>query len=57
VDPLWPVRRLPGLDRVARLQVGKLGALGDVPSVIRDLADVGILHPVRPDKLARALVD
>ena len=57
MDPLWPVRRLPGLDRVARLQVGKLGALGDVPSVIRDLADVGILHPVRPDKLARALAE
>jgi fatty-acyl-CoA synthase len=55
VDPLEPVRRIPGLNRVARLQVGKLGALGEIPAVIRDLADVGILHPVRPDKLARAL--
>jgi acyl-CoA synthetase (AMP-forming)/AMP-acid ligase II len=57
VDPFEPIRRLPGVDRIARLQVGKLGALSDVPSVIRDLADVGILHPIRPDKLARALVE
>ncbi len=48
--------RIPGLNRLARLQLGKLGALGDVPGVIKDLADVGILHPIRPDKLGRVLI-
>ena len=48
--------RIPGLDRLTKLQLGKLGALGDVPSVMKDLADVGILHPIRPDKLGRVLI-
>jgi acyl-CoA synthetase (AMP-forming)/AMP-acid ligase II len=48
--------RIPGLRRLSRLQLGKLGALGDVPSVVKDLADVGILHPIRPDKLGRVLI-
>jgi fatty-acyl-CoA synthase len=57
VDPLDQVRRLPGLSLLGGLQIGKLGRLGDVPAVVRDLAEVGILHPIRPDKLARVLVE
>jgi acyl-CoA synthetase (AMP-forming)/AMP-acid ligase II len=57
VDPLSNVRRLPGIDRIARLPLGKLGPLGQVPAVIKDLAEVGILHPVRPDKLGRVLIE
>ncbi len=48
--------RIPGLDRLARLQLGQLGQIADLPSVIKDLADVGILHPIRPDKLGRVLL-
>ncbi len=57
MDPLSTVRRLSGLDRIARLNVGKLGALGDVPWVMKDLAEVGILHPIRPDKLGRVVLE
>ena len=44
---------LPLVGRVARLQLGKLGAVGEMPSVLRELVETGIVHPVRPDKLAR----
>jgi fatty-acyl-CoA synthase len=41
--------------RVSRLPLGKLGPVGEVPSVIRDLIETGLIHPVRPDKLARII--
>jgi acyl-CoA synthetase (AMP-forming)/AMP-acid ligase II len=56
VDLIPGSDRIPGLNRLTKLQLGKLGALGDVPGVIKDLADVGILHPIRPDKLGRVLI-
>ena len=31
-------------------------SFADLPSVVKDLADVGILHPIRPDKLGRVLI-
>jgi fatty-acyl-CoA synthase len=57
MDPFSTAKRLPGIDRIARLNLGKLGALGDVPAVMKDLAEVGILHPIRPDKLGRVLLE
>jgi acyl-CoA synthetase (AMP-forming)/AMP-acid ligase II len=44
---------LPIIGRVSRLPLGKLGPVGEVPSVIRELIETGLIHPVRPDKLAR----
>jgi acyl-CoA synthetase (AMP-forming)/AMP-acid ligase II len=44
---------LPLLGRVSRVQLGKLGAVGEVPAVMRELVETGLVHPVRPDKLAR----
>jgi acyl-CoA synthetase (AMP-forming)/AMP-acid ligase II len=44
---------LPFLGRVSRFQLGKLGVVGEVPAVMRELVETGIVHPVRPDKLAR----
>ena len=44
---------LPLIGRVSRLQLGKLGAVGEVPAVMRELVETGLVHPVRPDKLAR----
>jgi acyl-CoA synthetase (AMP-forming)/AMP-acid ligase II len=35
-----------------RVKLGKLGSLSDVPFNVRTLAQAGVLHPVRPDKLA-----
>jgi acyl-CoA synthetase (AMP-forming)/AMP-acid ligase II len=35
-----------------RVKLGKLGPLSDVPFNVRTLAHAGVLHPVRPDKLA-----
>jgi fatty-acyl-CoA synthase len=44
---------LPLVGRVSRVQLGKLGAVGEVPAVMRELVETGIVHPIRPDKLAR----
>jgi fatty-acyl-CoA synthase len=44
---------LPLIGRVSRLQLGRLGAVGQVPAVMRELVETGLVHPVRPDKLAR----
>src|SRR3954447_6261789 len=46
---------LPIIGRVSRLPLGKLGPAGDVPAVIRELVETGLIHPVRPDKLARII--
>ncbi len=35
-----------------RVKLGKLGPLSDVPFNVRTLTRAGVLHPVRPDKLA-----
>jgi fatty-acyl-CoA synthase len=35
-----------------RVKLGKLGPLSDVPFNVRTLAQAGVIHPVRPDKLA-----
>jgi acyl-CoA synthetase (AMP-forming)/AMP-acid ligase II len=48
---------LPILGRVSRLQLGKLGAIGEFPAVVRELVETGIVHPVRPDKLARIALE
>ena len=44
---------IPIVGRVSRLPLGKLGPIGEVPAVIRELVATGLIHPVRPDKLAR----
>jgi fatty-acyl-CoA synthase len=44
---------LPLIGRVSRVQLGKLGAVGELPAVMRELVETGLVHPVRPDKLAR----
>ena len=43
---------VPLLGRITRFQLGKLGAVGEVPSVLRELVETGLVHPIRPDKLA-----
>src|SRR5436190_569745 len=43
---------VPLVSRIARFQLGKLGAVGEVPSVMRELVETGLVHPIRPDKLA-----
>jgi fatty-acyl-CoA synthase len=35
-----------------KVRLGKLGPLGDVPFNLRTLAEAGVIHPVRPDRLA-----
>ncbi len=37
------------------VKLGKLGPLSEVPFNIRTLAEAGVIHPVRPDKLALLL--
>jgi fatty-acyl-CoA synthase len=44
---------IPIVGRVSRLPLGKLGPMGDVPAVVRELIETGLIRPVRPDKLAR----
>jgi fatty-acyl-CoA synthase len=44
---------IPILGRVSKVPLGKLGPVGEVPAVIRELVETGLIHPVRPDKLAR----
>jgi acyl-CoA synthetase (AMP-forming)/AMP-acid ligase II len=46
-------REIPVVGRLSRVRLGKLGAVGEVPAVLRELVETGIVHPVRPDKLAR----
>src|SRR4051794_41824290 len=38
-----------------RVKLGKLGPLSEVPFNLRTLAEAGVIHPVRPDKLALML--
>jgi acyl-CoA synthetase (AMP-forming)/AMP-acid ligase II len=38
-----------------KVKLGKLGPLSDVPFNVRTLAGAGVIHPVRPDKLALML--
>jgi fatty-acyl-CoA synthase len=38
-----------------RVTLGKLGPLSEVPFNLRTLAEAGVIHPVRPDKLALLL--
>jgi acyl-CoA synthetase (AMP-forming)/AMP-acid ligase II len=46
-------RELPLVGRLSRVRLGKLGAVGELPAVLTELVETGIVHPVRPDKLAR----
>jgi acyl-CoA synthetase (AMP-forming)/AMP-acid ligase II len=41
------------LSLARKVKLGSLGALPDIPFNIKQLADAGVLRPVRPDKLAR----
>src|SRR5918996_2642900 len=43
------------LSLARRVKLGTLGSLPDVPFNVKTLADAGVLRPVRPDKLARAV--
>jgi acyl-CoA synthetase (AMP-forming)/AMP-acid ligase II len=43
------------LSLARRVKLGKLGSLSDVPFNVKTLADAGVIRPVRPDKLARAV--
>jgi acyl-CoA synthetase (AMP-forming)/AMP-acid ligase II len=43
------------LSLARRVNLGKLGSLPDVPFNVKTLADAGVIRPVRPDKLARAV--
>src|SRR3954451_23380339 len=55
-DAVTPIGSdLPIVGRMSRLPLGKLGPVGDVPAVIRELIETGLIHPVRPDKLARII--
>jgi acyl-CoA synthetase (AMP-forming)/AMP-acid ligase II len=38
-----------------RVKLGKLGPLSEVPFNLRTLTEAGVIHPVRPDKLAMML--
>src|SRR5436190_4075475 len=38
-----------------RIKLGPLGVLSDVPFNVRTLSEAGVIHPVRPDKLALML--
>jgi acyl-CoA synthetase (AMP-forming)/AMP-acid ligase II len=38
-----------------KVKLGKLGALSEVPFNVRTLAAAGVIHPVRPDRLALML--
>ena len=46
-------RDIPVVGRLSRVRLGKLGAAGEMPAVLRELVETGIVHRVRPDKLAR----
>ncbi len=46
---------LPIVGRVVRFPLGKLGPVGEVPAVVRELVETGLIRPVRPDKLARII--
>ena len=41
------------LSLARKVKLGSLGALPDIPFNIKQLADAGVIRPVRPDKLAR----
>jgi acyl-CoA synthetase (AMP-forming)/AMP-acid ligase II len=47
--------RLPIESVTRRINLGPLGSLEDAPFNIRALAEAGVIHPVRPDKLARGV--
>ena len=34
---------------------GQAGPVGEVPAVVRELVETGLIRPVRPDKLARII--
>ena len=51
------VRDIPVVGRLSRVRLGKLGAVGEVPAVLKELVETGIAHPVRPDKLARMTLE
>src|SRR5207244_4587490 len=38
-----------------KVKLGKLGPLSEVPFNLKTLAGAGVIHPVRPDKLALTL--
>ena len=38
-----------------KVKLGKLGPLSEVPFNVRTLVEAGVIHPVRPDKLALLL--
>src|SRR5436853_4609022 len=57
MDPLSSVLKIPGLGRITGITIPKVGPLADIPAVIKDVAEVGILHPIRPDKLGRVLLE
>ncbi len=46
---------LPIVGRISRFPLGKLGPVGEVPAVVRELVETGLIRPVRPDKLARII--
>jgi len=45
-----PTDRISGLSK--RVPVGRLGSLNDLPFNLKALFDAGVLHPIRPDRLA-----
>src|SRR5262245_22958354 len=53
---LGPINRLAP-DQITwlarRVNLGPLGPLNDVPFNVKVLTEAGVLHPIRPDKLAR----
>jgi acyl-CoA synthetase (AMP-forming)/AMP-acid ligase II len=55
MDLGWITRLAP--DRITsvarRVNLGPLGPLNDVPFNVKVLAEAGVLHPMRPDKVAR----
>jgi acyl-CoA synthetase (AMP-forming)/AMP-acid ligase II len=46
-----PTDRLSAVSR--RVKLGQLGSLSDLPFNLKVLAEAGVIHPIRPDKLAR----
>jgi acyl-CoA synthetase (AMP-forming)/AMP-acid ligase II len=50
-------RDIPVVGRLSRVRLGKLGAVGEAPAVLKELIETGIVHPVRPDKLARMTLE
>ena len=55
--PLHGIGKLPLQSVAGRVSLGPLGSLGDAAFNLTTLVEAGVIHPVRPDKLARMVLE